>query len=91
MDGAQHIEPGAANQLKIEHDAVGLGAQDAPHGVLGALRFSYDARAFDVLDELDEGTADVGRVLGDKDCCSYPFFHGRQSARERRAGPSGGL
>ena len=75
MNCTQHVEPGAADQLKVEHDAVGLRVQDAPDGVLRALRFADDLRAFDILNELDEIPADLGRVLGDKHRRSCALFH----------------
>ena len=64
MDGAQHVDARPADQPEIEDDAIWLGLEDAGDGVRGRFRFPDDANAGDLAEQLDEATADRGRILG---------------------------
>src|SRR5438034_8642360 len=88
MHGTQDVDPGAADQLVVEDDAVRLCLLDTRDRVARCLRFADHAYALDFAEELDQAAADRRGILDDEDSAAVACFHASQYPQLPRASPS---
>lgn len=63
---AQHVGTGAAFELEIEDDIVGIGAEDSRYRIRRSSGFADDAHAVGIVKQLDQACADGRRIFDDE-------------------------